>query len=152
MTTTPEIGSPAYADALIEQALNKPWSCLGRGPDSYDCWGFCLHVWRDGLAWANAPEFLYETGLEERERAFHEGIAQQLATGKWERLQKPEPYCALLLGQARKITHVGIWHPSNTLFHCFEASGVVGTKIPTMKKLGWNNMIPYRHEDMKWLT
>lgn len=152
MITTPATASPAYADELIEQALGKPWACLARGPDYYDCWGFCLHILRHGLGWADAPEFLYDTGLQERERAFAEGMAQELATGEWQRLAKPEPYCVIMLGQTRKVTHVGLWHPSNTIYHCAEASGVIGNRLPAMKKLGWSLMLPYKHEDMKWLT
>lgn len=152
MTTILATGSPAYADQLLEQALGKPWACLGRGPDSYDCWGLVLHILRNGLGWADAPDFLYATGLEERERAFAEGMTQELATGLWQPLAKPEPYCVIMLGQTRRITHVGIWHPSNTIFHCFEGAGVIGTKIPTMKKLGWSRMLPYKHKDMTWLT
>lgn len=152
MTTTQATASQAYADSLIEAALAKPWECLGRGPDSYDCWGFCLHVLRDGLGWAGAPEFIYEEGLEERERAFDDGMARELSTGRWHMLARPEPYCVIMLGQTRRITHVGIWHPSNTIYHCFEGAGVVGTRVPSMKRLGWSRMVPYKHEDMAWLT
>lgn len=152
MTTTPPRGSQAYADALIEAALGKPWECLGRGPSSYDCWGFVLHVLRDGLGWADAPEFAYEPGLAERERAFADGMTAELDTGRWRQLDRPEPYCVVMMGQTRRVTHVGIWHPSNTIYHCFEACGVVGTRLPTMRKLGWGLILPYAHEDMTWLT
>lgn len=152
MTTTQGTGSPAYADELIAAALGKPWECLARGPESYDCWGFCLHVLRDGLGWAEAPEFMYDVGMEERERAFEEGMAAELATGRWRLLARPEPYCVIMLGQTRRITHVGIWHPSNVIYHCFEKAGVVGTRVPAMRKMGWSRMIPYKHEDMAWLT
>lgn len=152
MTTTPATGSPACADAVIAAAIGKPWECLARGPESYDCWGFCLRVLRDGLGWTSAPEFAYDVGLDERERAFEDGMASELATGLWTPLDKFEPYCVVMLGQTRRITHVGIWHPSNTIYHCFEGAGVVGTRVPVLRKMGWSRMLPYKHKEMTWLT
>ena len=153
MSSTPPRGSPACADALLESLLHSPWSRLGRGPSSFDCWGFVRHVLVHGMGWDGCPEFPYsDEQARDHEALFDRLIPQQLATGAWVPLARPEPYCVVMLGQTARVSHVGLWHPSNTVFHCAETSGVVGQRVPALRALGWTTIQPFRHSEMRWLS
>ena len=45
-------------DTAIQAALGKPWVVLGRGPDTFDCWGLVLWVYR--AAGVVLPDFAYD--------------------------------------------------------------------------------------------
>lgn len=147
MITTPSADFRDCPDRLIAEAIGKPWSVMGRGPDSYDCWGFVRHILVNGFR-LDVPDWLYEAGHIKRSGLFEAGKN----TSGWSQLESFMPYCVVLIGQSDKITHVGIYHPDNIIFHSLESRGVVGTTMKAMKRLGFGLMIPYAHKDMQWLT
>lgn len=149
MNTTHQTDSPACPDKLISECVGKPWAVMGRGPDSFDCWGFVRHVLINGFGF-DAPDWLYEAGTEIRQTLFEIGRT----TPGWYQLDSFKPYCVVLIGQSDKITHVGIYHPDNMIFHSLESKkkGVVGTSMQAMRRLGFGLLIPYAHKDMAWLT
>lgn len=147
MNITRQTDSQDCLNKLISECVGKPWSVMGRGPESFDCWGFVRHVLKNGFGF-DAPDWLYESGPEVRPALFETG---RTSPG-WYQLDSFKPYCIVLIGQSDKITHVGIYHPDNMIFHSLESKGVVGTTIKAMKRLGFGLLIPYAHKEMEWLT
>jgi len=123
MATTLSPHFRACADKAIQQALGKPWRCLARGPHSFDCWGFVLHVM--SAAGIEAPDFAYSEGAQLRASLFSEGIATGVSEG-WKRVPDKTPYSVVALGKQGIITHVAVYHPSGIYYHCMERQGVVG--------------------------
>lgn len=113
----------ACADKAIQRALGKPWVVMARGPDSFDCWGFVIHVMRQ--AGVELPDFVYEAGASKRAELFRAGHAKALDEG-FQRVAPKTPYSVVLLGNAGTITHVAIYHPSGVYYHSMERFGVIG--------------------------
>lgn len=119
-TLTPH--TRACADKAIQRSLGKPWVVSARGPDSFDCWGFVVHVMRS--AGIQVPDFTYDAG-DSRAGLFSEGLGEAVAHG-FQEVPARTPYSIVLLGNRGKITHVAIYHPSGIYYHCMERFGVVG--------------------------
>lgn len=86
----------------VRDLIGKPFKPLGRGPDSFDCWGLAMEVAR--RLGVELPDFAYGDDLDV---TFLNG----LITGNKDRileLGRPEPYClagfSLIPGYE---THVG---------------------------------------------
>ena len=109
-------------DTAIQAALGKPWVVLGRGPDTFDCWGLVLWVYK--AAGVVLPDFAYDI-QNDRATLFQTG-SPALAEAGWEPVATPSPYSIVTLGQRHDATHVAIWHPSGIYYHCLERQGVVG--------------------------
>ena len=120
-TVTPDFRG--FANRAISEAVGKPWEALGRGPDSFDCWGFVRWVY--GKAGVEIPNFPYADG-EERSMIIHNGTMQ------FERVEK-HPYSIVTFGRAGIPSHVGIYHPNGIYYHCVRGKGVCGDRFDTIR-------------------
>lgn len=123
---------------------------LGRGPDSFDCWGFVVSVWKS-LGWAAAPDFPYGSEFSERREALVSIVEEKKAHDKaWSPLQHPKNLCLCVMFKFGHAYHVGLYIDGN-VFHCVEHRGVLGTSTAQTKTLGYEKIEYYDHEDMPWL-
>jgi len=95
----------------ISDLIGVPFTPRGRGPDSYDCWGLAMEVYRRrGI---ELPEFAYGEDLELT-------VLDGLITGNKHlilELDKPEPWC--LIGFSvipRYEHHIGVSLPDGRRF------------------------------------
>lgn len=110
--------SQACADSLILHALGKPWEPLSAGPDAYDCWGFAWALRRAvGLQLPRLPAV-----TSEERKGFR-------------RLPAPAPFCLVVMGLQDVATHVGVYHPSGTVYHSTEGRGVHGVNLKILQQL-----------------
>lgn len=118
MHATPTQHSLVCADRLVLSALGKPWGALAAGPDAYDCWGFAWSLRRAaGLPLPRLPAV-----TPEERRGFH-------------RLPAPAPFCLVVMGLRDVATHVGVYHPSGTVYHSVEGRGVHGVNLKILQQL-----------------
>lgn len=141
MKTTIAIASQASADKVLSDlVMRRPkWKMLGRAPDEMDCYGFALAVYRDGLG-LDLPDF---TGEHEPVTIARWFRAQKES---WVRLEQPEPYCLVALGRARHVTHVGVYHPEDRVYHLTNL-GIVGQHPSTLHAYGYSLVEYYQHRN-----
>ena len=122
-TLTPHIR--AYADRAMVGALGKPWAPLGRGPSSFDCWGFVVYVYKAAgiqLPSCAMPDPCYDIQAAARGT----GIQVEKAVPR-------TPYSIALMGKMGVYAHVGIYHPSGIIYHCLDRQGVSGHSVQTLQ-------------------
>ena len=122
-TLTPHIR--ACADKAMVGALGKPWAPLGRGPNSFDCWGFVVYVYKAAgiqLPSCAMPDPCYDIQAAARGT----GIQVEKAVPR-------TPYSIALMGKMGVYAHVGIYHPSGIIYHCLDRQGVSGHSVQTLQ-------------------
>lgn len=122
-TLTPHIR--ACADKAITGALGKPWAPLGRGPNSFDCWGFVVYVYKAAgilLPSDAMPDPCYDI----KEAAKTGGILVEKTVPR-------TPYSVVLMGRMGVFGHVGVYHPSGMIYHCLDRQGVSGHSVQTLQ-------------------
>lgn len=125
ITLTPHIR--ACADKAITGSLGKPWAPLGRGPNSFDCWGFVVHVYKAAgivLPTTPMPDPCYDINA----------VATESGLGA-ERVPPRTPYSIVLMGKAGVFGHVGVYHPSGVIYHCLDHQGVAGHSVQTLQSI-----------------
>ena len=123
ITLTPHIR--ACADKAITGALGKPWAPLGRGPNSFDCWGFVVYVYEAaGILLPSAP--MPDPCYDIKAVATENGL-------RVERVAHRTPYSIVLMGKMGTFGHVGIYHPSGIIYHCLDRQGVSGHSVQTLQ-------------------
>lgn len=148
-TTTRQDDSKTLNDYIISK-LGCKWKALGRGPDTFDCWGFVLSAWRH-IGWADSPDFPYSPDFSARRKALVETVREKNVYGsEWSEISSPIDKCLCVMFKYGHAYHVGIYADGN-IFHCVEKSGVVGTSIHRTKMLGYEDIKYFTNEKMPWL-
>ena len=103
--------------------LGKPWVAGGRGPDTFDCYGLCMDIYRNVLNRCDIADFT----------AF---VQQPDASCVWRKIDRPRPFCVVLMrscGQA----HAGIWLSSDRggVLHCVCGRGVIFTTTEQLRHM-----------------
>lgn len=114
-TLTPRIR--ASVDKVLAASLGKPWAALGRGPNSFDCWGFVLYVYR--TAGIHIPDAVLTPVKDILSVATAHGLQAVKVAPR-------TPYSLVMFGKRGVFGHVGLYHPSGIVYHCLEKQGVVG--------------------------
>jgi cell wall-associated NlpC family hydrolase len=113
-------------DRLLAALIGAPYAPMGRGPDSFDCWGFVKHIYK--ALGIDLPEFVYTEDGRTKTKVFESERLQP----RWEEIESPEPYCLVALGKLKTCSHVGIWHPSGDIVHALD---VIGVRFHTVERL-----------------
>lgn len=135
MKPTPSGSSQDCVDGRIDASIGKPWKALGRGPWAFDCWGFVRYA----LGLENAPDAPY---FDEESRP---GKIEALK-GRFTRVPDKTPYSIALLGSEGRFSHVGVYHPNGTIYHCIEGAGVCACGLRQIGILGFRSVEFYLWE------
>ena len=108
-----------------DDLVGLPFQDGGRGPDSYDCWGLAMELFRRrGL-------LLHDYFCSSEATA---GVARLMEDGRveWRRLAGPEPGClvAIRMLDVGWANHCGVYLESGRFIHAYsEETGVVIDRI-----------------------
>lgn len=116
MPFTPSPYFQACVSKSISESVGKPWVCLGRGPDSFDCWGFV--IWVFDSAGIKLPDWVYSPD-DPRTDLFQAGLLDG-----WVRVDSNETCSIVTLGRKGAISHVAIKF-KGVFYHCTENFGVI---------------------------
>ena len=116
MPFTPSPYFQACVNKSISEAIGKPWRCLGRGPNSFDCWGFV--VWVFASAGIKLPDWSY-TISDSRSDLFQAGLLDA-----WVPVDANEICSIVTLGRKGAISHVAVKF-NGVFYHCTENFGVI---------------------------
>jgi cell wall-associated NlpC family hydrolase len=105
--------------------LGKPWQVGAEGPDAFDCWGLCRHVYRTilGVELPPSPHVIKSTDPGPVTRA----ITKTLANGSFVEIEKPTPFCLVAMSAHRAFHHVGLYLPvdGGRVLHARDGCNVV---------------------------
>lgn len=126
-------------EEFFKSVIGKPWVNGADGPDAYDCWGLVRAYYRE-VRGVSLPVVDVDAS---RAVAVAHAFAGHEALGDWEEIQFPIEGCALLMGQARRPHHVGLWL-GNGVLHSAEGIGVAYHYGLQLQLAGWNVLGSYR--------
>lgn len=116
----------------IDDLIGRPYRVGGRGPADYDCWGLCMRMAE--LAGRPLPELDVPPDDDGRGR-----LIEQQRSGGFERLDKAEPLCLVLLRVIDDSTalkwHVGTVLPDGR--HFIHTTGKLGVHICSLEQQPW---------------
>lgn len=127
-------------DDYLETLIGVPYKPLGRDKEGLDCWGFVQLVYKKlGII---LPDFVYT----EYGRSKVETIEEELRNNcrRWQELNTPEPFCVVAMGKTIACSHVGVWHPSEIVFHAAYPVGVRFHSIEKLNEFGIRNIKFYK--------
>lgn len=151
MNTTPEHASPVSGIndiSWVQPLIGTPWVIGGRDTTGFDCWGLLWYVYRTqfGIELPNYPE-RQPLNVSENWR-----IAQQeMASPHWRQIVKPSHGDAIGLSASRKVIHhVGIFLDvdGGLVLHATDKRHVVAQSIQTLRTIGLQTVLFYRHDRM----
>lgn len=121
-----------YADLL-----GKEFQYGGRGPDTYDCWGLCMEIYKrlgralpDGISTREYMDINYQ--INSKIRNPQSEIFREIAT--------PQPYCLItFMIRPPYVSHVGVVLEDGMRFiHIMHKCSVVVERLDT---LSWQRRI-----------
>lgn len=113
--------------------IGKPWVANTYGPESFDCWGLLVDIYKNELGirlptYANVPR----DDIEEMSKAFGKG-----ASDEWTKLDKPVDFCGVGLSHLpNRIFHVGIFLmiDGGCIMHTQQNTGCVVQSLSAIRK------------------
>lgn len=114
--------------------IGKDFQYGGRGPEKYDCYGLAIEVCR--RANITIPDEISRTDETEK----HNAIEDAKASGKWERIELPQPFCIVAIRiRPPYVSHLGV-----VLENCRDFIHTGERRRVTIEKLDspfWNRRI-----------
>lgn len=126
-------------DEFFRLALGKPWVNGASGPDAFDCWGL-VRAYYAQVAGRALPVVDVDSA---RALDVAHAFAGHDELSNWEPIDHPRHGCAVLMGQARRPHHVGLWLSGGVL-HAVEGAGVIYNNAFMLRASGWNVLGHYR--------
>lgn len=115
----------------VNDYLGKPWEVGARGPDSYDCWGLVVAVYREEFNIA-LPEFV-EMDAEDPKSVMSTFKTQSL---KHRHLDTPIDGCVVLAGKTYP-THCGVYlKDTKSILHVFQGGLSCVQKVSSLNQRG----------------
>jgi hypothetical protein len=118
--------------------IGQPWQ---RG--TMDCWAFFRRVQADHygrqVPACGSPD---SRDLLAVARALRDDPERQI----WRQVDAPRDGDAVLMGKGRHPTHIGVWIEADGggVLHSQQHSGVIFTRLPALRALGWQLIEFYR--------
>jgi cell wall-associated NlpC family hydrolase len=126
-------------EEFFKSVIGYPWANGANGPEAYDCWGLVRAYYRE-VRDVHLPVVAVDAT---RAFAVAHAFAGHAELGNWEPVEFPSEGCAVLMGQARRPHHVGLWLGGGVL-HSSEGCGVTYVNNLMLKHSGWNVLGSYR--------
>lgn len=121
-----------------EKYIGTPFEEKGRGPDTFDCWGLVRWVYlHDHPRKIELPSYTecYEH-TNEREKLARVIVDERQK--KWQKVEQPQEFDAILLRMRGVPMHVGVVTKKNHMIHCAEG---INTYEESFKSLRWEKKV-----------
>ena len=120
---------------ITRKYVGKPYHHGGRGPDSYDCWGLIMAIYKDLGYEIWSIEGPYDESYQwEGRSAFIENYYRQ-----WDKVTLPMPLCGVLFkNKAGLAIHGGVMIDSNRFIHASHKASVI---ISRLSDKGWKGRV-----------
>lgn len=117
--------------------IGRKWVNGARGPTEFDCWGLLAYV---EATYFNTQLPAFPNLDAKDETQVQSLVDKTLAAGEWIKIDQPVNGCAVAMGAALKMTHVGVYLTEGygMVLHCMENGGVICQRITTMSNYGLN--------------
>lgn len=119
----------------VRGLLGIPYVYAGRNQSGFDCWGLVWYVGKTLLAMdlPNHPSHRDEADKIRR-------IQQQMGSGDWLEIPKPEHGAVVALGKGKRVGHVGIWVDidGGLCLHVQRGQHVAGHTVQQLRQQGFN--------------
>lgn len=110
---------------VFDDLLGLPFADGGRGPDTFDCWGLVVEVYkRYGVQLPNYPIENY--------KASYVGDMIKKEFPKWKEVEQTYPIPSVVLIQMSYeswANHVGVYIGNGLFIHAYKASGVTIARV-----------------------
>ena len=128
--------------------MGRPYEIGARGPDSFDCWGLLVEVYRaqfgidlpnlNGITASAALTISREIDLQSRE--------------EWEEVERPFDGAAVAMSQRKAFHHVGVFviADSPRILHAMEGDRVILETVRSLRSRGFRRISYFRNK--KWPT
>lgn len=132
--------------AWCEPFTRFQYSDKGRGPLTFDCWGFVRHIEREQFGVADLPDLVTEYPSAEDHRSVAEVVERyeaELATS-WRRSEWPQPGDIIILNIAGMPWHCGVAVGGDWMMHMLKG---VNVGVEHFTREPWRNRVEgfYRH-------
>ncbi len=120
---------PAFdRDRFFGGLIGKPWSELGTGPESFDCWGLVGHVQK--IVYHRIVPFAADhIDSSKSLREIIDAIKANDMQRHWLHAKSPKAGDIVVMARAEQPVHVGIWIDEGPgligILHCVEDQGVI---------------------------
>lgn len=124
--------------------IGKSWEIGGRGPDSFDCWGLLMDIYKKRFD-IDLPNF---EGINlENVMIAAKAIDRNIKNDYWREIKLPIDECAVGLSRNKVMHHVGVYLnvDGGKILHCHNGIGCVAQSIQSMKRLGWTTIKFFRY-------
>jgi hypothetical protein len=123
----------------IENYLGDEWRA-----DVHDCWGFFRRVQGEQFG---RPLAAVTPGSYSPRDLIRIVDGHDVRT-EWSVIDVPREGDGVLMGKAKRPTHVGVWVEADGggVLHCQEGDGVIYTSHRALARLGWNVLGVYRYQ------
>jgi cell wall-associated NlpC family hydrolase len=128
---------------LLNDLIGKTYERGGKTPGTYDCRSLFIEVMNrfghdvqvsdighTAVEHIVAAQALKEYAYTETDAKI---IEQDLQNGKWQKLDEPEPGCAVCIAldplKPQRVQHLGVYIGDNKFIHVVENHGVITTKL-----------------------
>lgn len=124
---------------IITKYLGKAWVNGAQGPDAYDCWNLVRAIYKNEKN-IDIPFFNVDAL---KPLAVRHAFQETNEYKNWRLVDDFADFDVVLLSQASRPHHVGIWFQGR-LLHSVEGAGVVWQNTQSLKMHGWNITATYR--------
>ncbi len=134
------------APAWCARFTRYQYADKGRGPETFDCWGFVRHVEREQFGVENLPDLAEEYVSAEDHGSVAEVVSRytQALAPHWNKVSSPEPGDIVILNIARQPWHCGVCVGGDWMMHMQKG---INAGLERYTREPWRNRIEgfYRH-------
>jgi cell wall-associated NlpC family hydrolase len=132
--------------AWCERFTRFEYADKGRGPLTFDCWGFVRHVEREQFGVNDLPDLVSEYTSAKDHRSVAEVVEryESALAASWRRIERPQPGDIIILNIAAMPWHCGVAVGGDWMMHMLKG---VNVGVEHFTREPWRNRVEgfYRH-------
>jgi len=120
-------------ESWVAQYIGLPYASKGEG-NEFDCWTLVKHIYKKelGIILPDNDNYTHAENIETVENNMQDNIK------KWVKLDKPEPFCLIIMNILNHPIHIGLCLDDQHMIHTMAGHNSAIEKHTAMK---WNKRI-----------